>query len=106
MKKLILLLCLLPFLGSAQNLFFSIRAGVASYNGDLKRKSFSFSQSSFIGSIGARYDISEHVTARTYFSYTTLRGDDKKGNAFMKSRNLNFKSTVIDWELGAQYNFL
>lgn len=79
---------------------------MASYNGDLKRKSFSFSQSSFIGSIGARYDISEHVTARTYFSYTTLRGDDKKGNAFMKSRNLNFKSTVIDWELGAQYNFL
>jgi opacity protein-like surface antigen len=106
MKKLILVFCVLPVMASAQNLSFSIRAGVASYNGDLKRRSFSFSQSSFIGSIGARYDITEHITARTYFSYLSLRGDDKKGDAFMKTRNLNFKTHVIDWELGAQYNFL
>jgi opacity protein-like surface antigen len=106
MKKLILICCLLPVIAPAQNFLFSLRAGLASYNGDLKQKSFSFSQSSFMGSIGGRYDISEHVTARTYFSYTTLRGDDKKGNDLMKARNLNFKTSVIEWELGAQYNFL
>ena len=106
MKKLFLIFFLLPFFATAQNLFFSIRAGVASYNGDLKRKSYSFSQSSFIGSLGARYDISEHITARGYLSYTTLKGDDKKGNAVMKARNLNFKTNVLELELGAQYNFL
>ena len=106
MKKLVLICCMLPVIASAQNFLFSVRAGVASYNGDLKRKSFSFSQSSFIGSIGGRYDITEHITARTYFSYTTLKADDKKGSALMKTRNLNFKSHIFEWELGAQYNFL
>lgn len=106
MKKLILITALFPLMASAQNFHFSLRAGVASYNGDLKRKSFGFSQSSFIGSIGARYDISEHLTARSYFSLTSLKGDDKKGNSVMKDRNLNFRTGIFEWELGAQYNIL
>jgi hypothetical protein len=106
MKKLLLVSCFLPLFAMSQNFHFSVRAGVASYNGDLKKKSFSFSQSSFIGSIGAKYDLTEHRTARTYFSLTSLKGDDKKGNPVMKDRNLNFKTRVIEWELGAQYNFL
>jgi len=105
-KKLILISALFPIVVCAQNFHFSIRAGVASYNGDLKRKSFGFSQSSFMGSIGAKYDISEHLTARSYFSLTSLKGDDKKGNAVMKDRNLNFKTGIFEWELGAQYNIL
>jgi len=105
-KKLILISALFPIVACAQNFHFSVRAGVASYNGDLKRKSFGFSQSSFMGSIGAKYDISEHLTARSYFSLTSLKGDDKKGNAVMKDRNLNFKTGIFEWELGAQYNIL
>lgn len=106
MKKTILISCLLPLFATAQNFHFSVRAGFASYNGDLKKKSFSFSQSSLIGSIGAKYDLTEHITARTYFSLTSLQADDKKGNQSMKNRNLNFKTRVFEWELGAQYNFL
>jgi opacity protein-like surface antigen len=107
MKKLVLFFAVLPFLASAQNFHFSVRAGAASYNGDLKRKSFNFSQSSFIGSIGAKYDFSEHITGRAYFSMTSLKGDDKiKSNDFMRSRNLNFKTKLMELELGAQYNFL
>ena len=106
MKRLVLISAFFPIIASAQNFHFSIRAGVASYNGDLKRKSFGFSQSSFIGSIGAKYDISEHLTARSYFSLTSLKADDKKGNAVMKDRNLNFKTGIFEWELGAQYNIL
>jgi len=105
-KKLILISALFPIVACAQNFNFSVRAGVVSYNGDLKRKSFGFSQSSFMGSIGAKYDISEHLTARSYFSLTSLKGDDKKGNAVMKDRNLNFKTGIFEWELGAQYNIL
>src|ERR1700754_709891 len=106
MKKSILLLCLLPLFAGAPNFHFSVRAGLAAYNGDLKRKSFSFSQSSCIGSLGARYDLTEHIMARTYFSLTSLKADDKKGTAIMKERNLNFKSKIFEWELGAQYNIL
>ena len=106
MKKLVLICSILPILASAQNFNFSVRAGMASYTGDLKRRSFSFSQSSFMISLGAKYDLSEHISARTYFSYATLRGDDKKGTDLMKTRNLNFKTSIIEWELGAQYNIL
>src|SRR5262245_28653796 len=105
MKKLLFAFCLFPLLASAQNFYGSVRLGLANYQGDLKAKSFSVSQSKPFFSLGARYDFSDHITARTYFSLTTLTADDKNGTTSMKQRNLNFRSKVFDWELGAQYNF-
>lgn len=106
MKKLFGLLLFLPLFVFAQNFHFSVRAGMAGYQGDLKAKSVSLAQSSFLGSIGARYDISEHFALRTYFTLTSLRADDKKGTASMQDRNLNFKTKLFDWEGGIQYSFL
>jgi hypothetical protein len=90
---------------AAQNLHLTVRAGFSAYKGDLKPKSSVFSQGGFIGSVGLRYDLNDHIAARTYFSLTSLHADDKKGSADMKRRNLNFKSAVFDWEGGLQYNF-
>lgn len=104
MKKLLLLLCCLPLLSNAQNFYFSARAGMSGYQGDLKKTSAILSQMKFMGSIGAQYDLTEHITARSYFSLVKLQADDKKGTASMQQRNLNFQSKVLDWELGAQYN--
>lgn len=106
MKKFLLFFAVLPLFAASQNFHFSVRAGVASYDGDLKKKSFSFSQPSFIGSLGAKYDFSEHITGRAYFSMTSLQADDKKGNDYMRTRNLSFKTHLMELELGAQYNFL
>jgi opacity protein-like surface antigen len=92
-------------MASAQNFYASARLGMANYQGDLKAKSISFSQSKLLVSLGARYDLSDHLTARTYFSLTSLQADDKNGTASMQQRNLNFKTKIFDWELGAQYNF-
>lgn len=94
----------LPLLASAQNFHFSARVGGAGYHGDLKKSTVSLSQLGLMGSLGARYDLSEHISARTYLTYGTLRGDDKKGNAAMQARNLNFKTRLLDWELTGQYN--
>src|SRR5690349_24748581 len=99
MKKLLFSFCFLPLLGAAQNFHFGARLGAANYQGDLKAHSISFSGMKLFGSIGARYDLSEHIAARTYFSLTSLRADDKKGTASMQQRNLNFKTNVFDWEL-------
>jgi hypothetical protein len=104
MKKLLALLFWLPFAAGAQNFHFSARLGLAGYQGDLSAHSFSLSQSRLMGSIGAQYDLSEHITARSYFTLTSLRADDKKGTASMKERNLNFQTKLFDWELTAQYN--
>ena len=89
---------------NAQNFYFSTRIGLAGYEGDLKLASKPFSQMKFLGSLGAQYDLSEHLSARTYFTLTTLKGDDKFGNATMKLRNLNFQTSVFDWEGGLQYS--
>lgn len=105
MKKLILAFCFFPLIASAQNFHFSGRLGIVNYQGDLKHQSISLSQAKLLFSLGARYDLSEHVTARSYITFTGLQADDKKGTAVMQRRNLNFKSKIFDWELTGQYSF-
>lgn len=105
MKKLFMGLCCLPLLAAAQNFHFSARLGAAGYHGELKARKVSLSQMGLMGSLGARYDLSEHISARTYFTLTSLKGEDKKGTAAMKERNLSFKTGLFDWELTGQYNF-
>ena len=104
MKKLLTTFCCLPLVTLAQNFHFSARLGLAGYQGDLKAHSVTLSQTHIMGSIGARYDLSERLTARSYLTLTSLRADDKKGTASMQQRNLNFRTKLFDWELGAQYH--
>jgi hypothetical protein len=78
---------------------------MANYQGDLKAASISFAQPRLLVSLGGRYDFTDHLSARTYFTLTGLKADDKNGTASMKTRNLNFTTKVFDWELAAQYNF-
>ncbi|MBO9199645.1 MULTISPECIES: DUF6089 family protein [Niastella] len=106
MRIITTLLCCLPLAAAAQNFHFAARLGVANYQGDLQAKNITLKQAKFMGSLGAMYDLSEHFTARTYFTLTSLQGDDKKGTTAMKARNLNFQTKLWDIELGAQYNIL
>src|SRR5688572_26031615 len=104
MKKLFFAFFCFPFIAVAQNFHFAARLGLAGYQGDLKANSITLSQSKFMGSIGAHYDLSEHFTARSYFTLASLGADDKKGTSVMQERNLNFKTQLFEWELTAQYN--
>lgn len=106
MKNLLLLTFLLPLSASAQDFHFSARAGMMGYQGDLKAKPITLSQTKPMFSLGARYDLTQHIMARSYFTYGAVTATDKKGTAAMKQRNLDFQSKIIDWELGAQYNIL
>lgn len=106
MKKLILAFCCLPLLVSAQNFHFSGRLGFAGYQGDLKAKAISLSGLRLLGSLGARYDLTERIALRSYLTLSGFKADDKKGTAYMKTRNLNFRSGLFEWEGGAQYSFL
>src|SRR5262245_43909775 len=106
MKKLLTILICLPFLTNAQNFYRSIRLCMVNYQGDRKAKAVSFAQSKIFDSVGARYDVTDHLVARTYFSYTSLHADDKNGTPAMQQRNLNFQTNILDWELAGQYNFL
>ena len=105
MKKLLFAFCFLPIVTTAQNFHFSGRLGLAGYQGDLKEKTITLSQLKLMGSLGVQYDLSEHITARTYVTLASLHADDKKGNTAMRQRNLNFNSKIADWELTGQYSF-
>jgi hypothetical protein len=104
MKKLFIAFCCFPLITTAQNFYISGRLGMANYQGDLKARSISFVQSKLLLSLGARYDLSDRLTARSYFSLTSLQADDKNGTPSMQTRNLNFQTKIFDWELGAQYS--
>jgi len=106
MRNIIMMLCCWPLATIAQNFHFSARLGVANYQGDLQAKRVTFKQAKFLGSLGAQFDLSEHFTARTYFTLSSLQADDKKGTSSMQARNLNFSTKLFDWELSAQYNIL
>lgn len=89
----------------SQNWHVSGRVGITNYQGDLQDKRFVFSQAKLVGSIGLRYDISEHLTARTFFSIGTITASDGNNkSAELRKRNLNFESRILDFELGAQYH--
>ena len=104
MKKLFIILFCFPLIAGAQNFHFSGRLGVAGYLGDLKEQSVTLSQTKIMGSIGVQYDLAEHISARSYLTLTSLKGDDKQGTTAMQLRNLNFRTKLFDWELTAQYN--
>lgn len=106
MKKLFIVFWFSPIITVAQNFHFSGRLGLANYQGDLKEKAISLSQGKLMGSLGVKYDLGEHITARSYITLTSLHADDKKGNQYMQLRNLNFSSKITDWELTGQYSFL
>lgn len=104
MKKIFLLLFFSPLLVFAQDFHFSFRLGASAYHGDLTEHTLNTKGAKPFFSLGARYDLSEHVSARTYFSYTALQADDRTGSAERKARNLRFKTRLLEWELTGQYN--
>ncbi len=104
MKNLFLIFSVLPLFAAAQDFHFSARLGMMGYNGDLKAHPVTLSQTKPMLSLGARYDLTEHITARSYFTYGALTASDKKGTASMKARNLDFSTKLLDFELGAQYS--
>lgn len=107
MKKLLLAVLFLPVLASAQNFHFATRLGFMGYHGDVKPASKILSQLNFTGSLGARYDLTERLAGRGFFTLGKLRGDDAKSKeAARRARNLNFTSSFWELELGAQYSLL
>lgn len=104
MKYLVALL-LIPTITFSQNTHIGFRFGLANYQGDLQQKRFTFKQAEMVGSIGARYDVSEHLTARGFISYGTIKAADAKNKSTsLQQRNLSFESRIKELELSMQYN--
>ncbi|MFN5136277.1 MAG: hypothetical protein ACK5DG_13275, partial [Chitinophagaceae bacterium] len=67
--KYLFTLLIIPVFAFSQNTHVGFRFGLANYQGDLQEKRFTFKQAEMVGSVGVRYDLSEHLTARSFISY-------------------------------------
>lgn len=86
---------------------FKAAMGLATYYGDLKEKAKVIGQSSLALNLGLTYDITEQILGTADFSIMSLKGDDKFNKRIdFINRNLNFKTTLWELNVGVEYDFL
>jgi Domain of unknown function (DUF6089) len=95
-----------PFLKAQRGWEAGGGVGVTHYFGDLNT-SFDISHPGVsVGAI-ARYNFNDRICAKMAASYGNISADDKLStNKFEKTRNLNFKSAIIDGSAQLEFNFL
>ena len=107
MRKLILLGVFIPSFVHAQNLHVELFGGFSNYQGDLKEKNFTTQQAKGAAGLGLRYDITNHFSVRTNFTYAALGAADKYNKqADLRARNLSFQTKLTEGNLLFDYNIL
>ncbi len=109
MKRIILSLALLlPLASQAQQHHeFGLSAGVSSYYGDLQPKLFPDNNMHAMGGIMYKYFMNPHVGLRFGLAYTTVAGfDSLSGIQARVERNLSFRSNLLEFHGGFEFNLL
>ncbi len=104
---LIGLLAFLPVSLLAQNWQLVGFGGVANYQGDLQDRRFTTQQAQIALGVGVQYDINKHFAVRGMANYGRISADDRfNKDAGLRSRNLNFKSQILEGNIQLMYRFL
>lgn len=87
----------------AQSIELGLLGGVMTYQGDLTPDNLGgiFSQSHPAGGMFVQVHLKRWVAIQGSILAGTISGDDKKGSAGQQSRNLNFRSPVINYGIRA-----
>ncbi len=110
MKRILIFFALtFPILLTAQNVEVGLQFGASGYQGDLSPNQAIGSFSSLHPSLGiyGRYNANRYFGYRVNFSYGTVSGDDAQSkDEGRKSRNLSFRSKILELALIGEYNIL
>lgn len=109
MKPIVtIILCLLLLEAQAQPLRVDLYLGAANYQGDLQTKRFSLTEAKPAVGLGLSYDITNKLIIRGAASYMKVSGRDQQGTAAkdVAFRNLSFRSSILEAQLGLEYNLL
>ena len=108
MKKFSSIIFLLfPAIVFSQSLRVSLGTGISNYSGDIQQKYVTTQGSKMMFSTGASIDLNNHLLVRADVSFTNLGADDKNNlNPALTARNLNFKTSLVDYSLVAEYSLL
>src|SRR5438045_605138 len=113
MKKtrliMLVVLVLASVAGSGQMYYTALEAGVSlgasQYFGDLNEHYGLKTPNVAAGAI-IRHRLNSYISAKFVANYTNVGYDDQLSDApFQKERNLNFKSTIVEMALQAEFNF-
>jgi len=84
----------------AQKWTVELMLGTSGYNGDLTQTALSAKRLGACGSLNVTYQSGSYWSIRTGVSYGRISGDDNSNkDESLKSRNLSFKSHVIEWNI-------
>jgi opacity protein-like surface antigen len=80
--------------------------GASNYFGDLNT-TYSLKRASLAGGVVARFNFNDRLCVKMSGNYGSISADDKNSeNVFEQSRNLHFKSNLIDGAAQLEFNFL
>ncbi|MFM8362552.1 MAG: DUF6089 family protein [Haliscomenobacter sp.] len=83
-----------------------VMGGVAYYFGDLNTNYY-LGLPNAAGSVLARYNFNERLCFKMAAAYGHIEGDDALSkNIFERSRNLSFRSPILDGSANVEFNFL
>ena len=111
MKKLfqILILSSLPLFAFTQHLEVGVLVGASNYLGDLSNNSSSLYLKETKPAFGgfAKYNFNHLLAVRGGVNYTWVAGRDANvsNDDFVRSRNLSFKSSILEFSLIGEFNF-
>lgn len=106
MRKIIFLCLLLPVgLFAQDRLHLTLFGGFSNYQGDLQNRAITLDQSNGAFGIGAKYDLTSHISVRGSFNYGKVQGDDKVNKPSLQVRNLSFETKIFEFNVLGEYNF-
>ena len=90
-----------------QNWWGEAMVGVAAYNGDLTQQLISFKRLNPVLNLNVKYSSGDFFDIRAGIGIGKLSADDKDNNSpFLKARNLNFKTAILEFNVSAEFNLL
>ena len=105
MKFCLIFLLLFANICKAQEWQAEVMVGVSGYNGDLSQQRISIKQLRPAFNLNLKYTSGDFIDLRAGIGYGRVGADDKNNkNAGLRSRNLNFKSDILEINLIAEIN--
>ena len=104
MRKNFLLSCFVAIASIcfSQKVSLNLYLGTSNYEGDMQANFFTFSQPGLAIGGGLSYQVSDKLSIRGGVTFAKIAADDKK-NPKVYFRNLNFKSSIQEFHVAAEY---
>jgi hypothetical protein len=84
-----------------------VMVGASGYTGDLTQKAVSFKSMGPAVNLNLKYDLGNSLIVRAGLGWGKISADDKDNkNAYLKERNLNFKSNILEGSLCVEFDIL